>query len=400
MRILVCLLSEQHVPNLLSVHHLRPNRLVLVETEKTKRDATAAHLLDALKRGGLDYSDRCDRVFVEHEDSVPEMIQVLAAAHARHPADDWIANVTGGNKPMSIAAYQFFHERNAPRVYINHAKPNVIQWMDGSRVETCGHRPTIAEFLAGYGFGFQPGRAPEDVAEPEARARDWWPCARALAAHALPEDLLSLPDNKERELARRKGLDVARRHWNDTKALDVEEVRDALARTFSLTVADGALSGRLNKHQVEFLTGGWLEVFVWGLLDSDQAALDVWDVRLGLLPTRHDQALKNDFDVAFMHRYGLCVVECKSGSQGHSPSADADIVYKIEAIRNQTHALHARTILATTADIARDPKTGGIKKEIEERARAYQCTLVPREQVRALATADDPVELIKQALRL
>ena len=32
MKVLLCLLSDQHVPNLLSVHHYAPDQLVLIES--------------------------------------------------------------------------------------------------------------------------------------------------------------------------------------------------------------------------------------------------------------------------------------------------------------------------------------------------------------------------------
>jgi len=40
----------------------------------------------------------------------------------------------------------------------------------------------------------------------------------------------------------------------------------------------GGLAGKLDKYQVNFLLGQWLEVFVWGLLERNQEALGIWDV--------------------------------------------------------------------------------------------------------------------------
>ncbi|NMC21324.1 MAG: DUF1887 family protein, partial [Thermogutta sp.] len=70
MKVLLCLLSEQHVPNLLSVHHLRPDRLVLIETTGMQRRGTAKSFLRALQLGGLDYGDRCDVESLDAEDNL------------------------------------------------------------------------------------------------------------------------------------------------------------------------------------------------------------------------------------------------------------------------------------------------------------------------------------------
>lgn len=58
MRVLLCLLSAQHVPNLLSVHHYQPDRLVLIESHGMQKKRAAANLLAALKLGGLDYANQ------------------------------------------------------------------------------------------------------------------------------------------------------------------------------------------------------------------------------------------------------------------------------------------------------------------------------------------------------
>src|SRR5438046_36844 len=77
MNILCCLLSDQHVPNLLSVHHCRPDRLVLVESEAMKKRDVAMHFLAALKRGGLDYDDRHDIEPLDAEDSLDAVRRTL-----------------------------------------------------------------------------------------------------------------------------------------------------------------------------------------------------------------------------------------------------------------------------------------------------------------------------------
>ncbi|NMC09907.1 MAG: DUF1887 family protein, partial [Methanothrix sp.] len=53
MNLLLCLISHQHVPNLLTVHELRPDRLVLLVTKPMEE--VANNLINALDLGGLDY---------------------------------------------------------------------------------------------------------------------------------------------------------------------------------------------------------------------------------------------------------------------------------------------------------------------------------------------------------
>ena len=310
MRTLLCLLSDQHVPNLLSVHHFQPDRLVLVESQQMQERKVGDHFLQALALGGQDYGgDRHERQPLDHEDSLPAVRKALQAAFGRHPSDEWIVNVTGGTKPMSIETYQLFTALGGTLVYINQSEPDRIQWMDGSKVEACGYRLSIAEFLAGYGFSSR--KPPVEVAEGEARASSWWDLARDMASEAGPGELLVFESDKQRQKARDKGLTLEPGHLR-SPLVDSPAIRRRLAEAFGMAESPGGLAGKLDKYQVNFLLGQWLEVFVWGLLERNQEALGIWDVRLGLEPASPDGKVANDFDVAFMRRHALWVVECKT----------------------------------------------------------------------------------------
>ena len=239
MRTLLCLLSDQHVPNLLSVHHFQPDRLVLVESLQMQDRKVGDHFLQALALGGLDYGgDRHERQPLDHEDSLPAVRKALQAAFGRHPSDEWIVNVTGGTKPMSIETYQFFTALGGTLVYINQSEPDRIQWMDGSKVETCGHRLSIAEFLAGYGFSSR--KPPVEVAKGEARASSWWDLARDLASEAGPGELLVFESDKQRQKARDKGLTLEPGHLR-SPIVDSPAIRRRLAEAFGLAESPGGL---------------------------------------------------------------------------------------------------------------------------------------------------------------
>jgi len=149
MKVLLCLLSDQHVPNLMSVHHFQPDRLVLIESAVMKQRHAAAHFLNALKLGGLDYDTRAEVAFLQAEDSLEAVRSTLRQAYGKHPSADWIANLTGGTKPMSIATYDSSRRWNGRLVYTNVASPAELMDIATPRRETCNHRLAIKEFLAG-----------------------------------------------------------------------------------------------------------------------------------------------------------------------------------------------------------------------------------------------------------
>ena len=386
MNILLCLLSDQHVPNLIAVHHFQPDRLVLIESDDAKTKKTAEHFLRALAFGGLDYAGRCEIVPLQSEDSLKSVRNSLARAREIYPTATWIANITGGTKPMSLATFLYFKEMGARIVYTNVAKPAEMLDIEAETKEVCSHRLSINQFLAGYAF--QSRKADAKIAEAESRARGWWECARQIAGRASSGSLLPLTDH-ERSQARDRGWTLLPGHLQH----DDHELLRQLAATFSLHPIDYA--GKLSRHAAEFLTGGWLEVFFWGLIERHAAELDCWDVRLGLDVGRHGDASGNDLDVAFMNAHKLAVIECKSGSQGHD--RQGDVLYKVEAVTRQFRAVRVQSYLATTAQHIMDD-AGTIKENIRSRADIYNCRILTAEIIRGLADAPDDLALIRKTL--
>jgi hypothetical protein len=380
MRVLLCLLSDQHVPNLLSVHHYKPDQLVLVESTAMAKKKASHNFLNALKIGGLDYGNRIHIEPLDAEDNLSTIRKVLQTAYGRFPSGEWIANATGGTKPMSIATHEFFKARGGKVIYTNVSRPALLMNLENGETEIISHQLTIKEFLAGYGF--ESRKADSKIAEAESRAQAWAESATLLARRCSNTEVLVLDDN-ERKKARDKGIELA----NDRFAFPCERLR-------RIWLKDSP-SQKLNKYQAEFLTGGWLEVFFWNLLQQHAEPLGIWDVRLGLEVGRCGDQSGNDFDVSFMHDYGLSMIECKSGSQDHDPGTD--ILYKVEAVTRQFRALRVRSYLATTSGNVLD-KDGNVKQSLCTRSEIYNCKILTCKEIASLANDSTTAEQIKSML--
>ena len=343
----------------------------------------AKNFLKALEYGGVDYDDRHDIEPLGAEDDLEAIRRALRRAYGKYPTAQWIANVTGGTKPMSFAAYEFFKATAGETIYTNLKRPNEFLFLDSERREQCDYKLSIKEFLAGYGFEIR--RKEEKIRQAEERARQWARCARLIAEEASSRDILDLSDS-DRRIARGKGWDIQAGQLR----VPSEEIGREIGKVFSLggEPKDG-LEGRVDKYAVDFLTGGWLEVFFWDSLTRHQKALGIWDVRLGLEVGRPGDATGNEFDVTFMRDYGLGMLECKSGSQSHDQGGD--VLYKVEAVTRQFGALRVQSFLATTAEnIFRD---GELKPSIKNRAEIYRCRIIGATEIRQIAKSDSAEEL-------
>lgn len=378
MKVLLCLLSDQHIPNLLSIHHFHPDRLVLIETYKMKQNKSAENLLLALKIGHLDYYDRYDTESLQSEDELEEVRKALDLAYEKYPSADWIANVTGGTKPMCIATYEFFKEKGARVIYTNVAEPNIFMGLKDNTKETGQYKITIEEFLTGYGF--------KNTYSSKVITDQWIHCAKAIAREESNNLKLSF-DDEERKKARSSGIQIRPGKLTIASASLASIVRDTFSLNGNGTI--DPLHGHINRAEADFLTGGWLEVFFWDLLRRHADALEIWDVQLGLSVSQKTGPTTNELDVSFMNNYGLQMLECKSGSQSHDPNTD--VLYKVEAIKRQFGAIRVRSFLATTS-------ANVMRNGVKDRAAFYDCKIISAAEICQLANNCDSPDLIRNLM--
>ncbi len=110
MKTMILLVGEQPVPNLLPVHRIRPDAVVLVYTPLTKQRAQNLKKVIAV--------DQCYMCEVDPY-TVPitqkQLEQFLQEKCSDHTL---VFNVTGGTKPMAFAAFSIAQKHNAPLVYL------------------------------------------------------------------------------------------------------------------------------------------------------------------------------------------------------------------------------------------------------------------------------------------
>ena len=408
MKVMVCLISDQHVPNLLTVHAIEPDLLILLETPAMKVKRGASNLIRAL-RIGSSKKPICKIKSLNEENSIEATKKLLGTLISKYPDAEWTVNITGGTKPMSIAAYEFFKGKNAKILYVPIiAQRRAINFADNSLMEL-KYELKVKEFLAGYGFDYF--KKEDVIREGEKRAEKLFELAVNLSAnidiaHKIMADLDKrinevYGDNSEkaRSKAKEKGITLV--------DLEIENqmIRDNISSSFGLNNNGGLLNGLLKRHAVQFLTGGWLEAFIWGILTDHSRNLGIIDVRLGIHPRKkldlkmQKKEVKNDWDIAFMYNQSLRFVECKTGDQEHDPSGN-ETLYKVEAVKRQLGALNIKSYLATTSPNVL--KGNDIRDAIADRAELYNCTVIPSMIIRSLAEMKlnkDP-EIVKKLSEL
>jgi len=391
MKIMVCLISDQHVPNLLTVHAIEPDILILIETPGMKIKKGASNFIRAL-RMGTSRKPKCRIKTLREENSIESMSRLLEDLLLEYPDAEWTVNITGGTKPMSIGAFEFFKNKTASILYVPIvSQSRAIDFSNGKFVDL-EYKLKIKEFLAGYGFNYL--KSDETILRDEKQANKLFELATNLSsnidiAHKIMNDLdIAFMETYG------KGLEVARKRARNRGTtltnfkIPDQIIRNLLSLAFDLKDDGLNLNGALKNQAIKFLTGGWLEVFIWGILSKYSYDLALYDVRLGPHPgkksNKKDSTNKvtNDWDIAFMHGQSLRFVECKTGDQKHDPTGN-ETLYKVEAIKKQLGALNIKSYLATTAPNILD--SGEIKETIDDRAMLYNCTIIPGKNISKIA---------------
>lgn len=115
--IMISLVGEQPIPNLLPILYVKPRHAVLVCTERTKKVSERLSLV--LKSDPLLVSVEEPPIVVEPYD----MIKIENALKRVISDRSWCAkevvfNLTGGTKPMALAAYRLAEQFRSPFLYV------------------------------------------------------------------------------------------------------------------------------------------------------------------------------------------------------------------------------------------------------------------------------------------
>lgn len=381
MNTLICLLSGQPIPNLMSCIALQPDRIVLVQTFKMRGLKIAKKFRDALKKLNITAETLVVNLPEEKDNEFPFLLKFFRKYLLETFSGDSLSlNLTGGTKPMSIALYETCRtDPKAEFFYFDVDSPcEIIDFCEGRRWPV-GQIPLDA-FLAGYGY--------------QIKNRNYIVYAENLATERAETTRVIARNCNSREF-QIWGYEKNKRAWiedainnlgNGTTKLkkgilmpSVPEITTALAECFHLKkMRDGNLLGDLTSHDVKYLDGGWLEEFIWFTLYRFRDKYQLADLHLGQIIQRTGTTTMNELDVSFMRNNTFYHLECKTGFQEKLP----DRLYKIYAVSKQLQAIGTKTFLISNSPNIDNPET-------QERARLHSTRLINALSIHNLAINPD-----------
>ena len=332
MRVLVSLISDQSIPNLLFIRS-RPafERYLFITTRQMEQKGRCD---DLIRVAGLP-QDSVQKIEVLPE-SLNDVQAKLEALQLPQSAQ-YIVHLTGGNKIMALGAYQFFVTRKSEMYYAPigaNGYEKVFPRTD-EQVIPFAVSVSLQDYLSVYGVRVE--SAQSKISRPEALAALFF--NQRWAIQAAFKNLMKYLGSPGKQ----QNISVA----------DVNGLQEGLASIGFET----AQSGVLNASEIQWLTGGWFEEFVFQKIKNK---LGLADQAIAFNVKVRQKGSPNEFDVMFVHNNDLHVIECKSRLTKVMFDQTA---YKLAAIKKDL-GLQARSYLFASENY-HDKQT----KQIHESAR-------------------------------
>lgn len=333
----VCLVSEQATPNFIPIldSRFRPREVILLVSEQMRM--RAGWLGEVLRRR----VDRVSEIVVPDAWDVAGIQDVLLELLARQSSGIAL-NVTGGTKPMAIAAQDVFRAEHLPIFYVHPATNQVVPIFSSEPPFSIEERVDLADYLAIHGFR-EVARA--GAPEPEGHvsvAEEFVKEAERFASQL--RKLNWLAGNAKGSLR----VDLG----SSAKDERLRELLDKLVRCDLLRLENQSLAFPSEAARA-FANGGWLELHVARVVAARADQLGVQSHARSLVVESAGGA-RNELDIAFLAHNRLYLIECKTkrltGPEADGPGAES--LYKLDSL-TALGGLNTRAMLASYQAIGR-----------------------------------------------
>ncbi len=237
-------------------------------------------------------------------------------------------NLAGGNRYMTLSVQHVFEEFNTLFFYTQTRENQVVKTIfdnsiydDDDEIFPIKHRMSLKEYFGLYGLE-------SDVDTPKKMVKE-----TAFSQHLFTmfsQNLLGRGDYEVMDTLRNRY-----RNWNFLIIKEVEHPQKPnmtpipnLSKFLNYIGFVPERPGALQNYEIEYLTGGWFEEYVYALMKE---VLQPDDIAMGVHISNGIIKHNNELDVCFIKSNKLFVIECKTGVT--SESLFNEIVYKVCALK-------------------------------------------------------------------
>ncbi len=219
-------------------------------------------------------------------------------------------------------------------------------------------RLTLAEYLKAL------------ISNIDENGKNWKHKNRLQQPFAYTESLLEFHGRNDASEA----AEIIRLQRNDHNRMPSKSERKTVEKYLD-AIRYPTIFDRLSRYDIDYLSGGWLEEYIYSLVKSQfNLNDDAIALNLNLQPGNAD----NEFDIMFVHHNNLIIIECKTGLNDGEYDLFNDAAYKLAAVRNE-FGISAKSCLASMEDLRDDD--GKLKEKYRRRSVALNISIADKQDV-------------------
>ena len=325
-RIIVNIVSEQTIPNYLFIREMfqEGDRLLFISSQRfVARIEWIKESLgfESTKVDSVIFPEGGEERWVDMENKLSETLS---------NDNFYIVNLTGGTKYMSLLIQHVFERYHALFFYIPFPKNVILKPMENEAIPL-KYRLTVQEYLSNYNVSF----SEKNLLKDESYNDYLFDRFLNNSLNYKVIDLLRAYRN-----CKKKAISSIENALPSEKYPAIQGL-EAFVKDIHFQLSE---SGFLKRAEIEYLTGGWFEEYIYCKI---KRFIKPQDIKLGVLIKRTANTNQNDLDVVFTSGNKLFVIECKTGILGVKMFNET--VYKATAIKEAVLGLSANTFIFSLA---------------------------------------------------
>ncbi len=359
MNLAVVLVSEQTVPNILFLKDFEGkwDKILLVSTNKMEENKKSTVISNFF------HDKPSDKIIVD-ENNVSQIVQEFETYFQNNSFDTVLANITGGNKLMSIAAFGFFKNHDNAVIYylpIGSKKYLLLKSDYSYDQHPTSYKLSIEEYFKATGNT----TTIRNIENEQLLSK--LSCSIFKKFQEEYETILKITEKF-------RGYRSSKKRKEFTNTPEFNELKEDLKTRIGLSGDDLNWFDFSKRDPYDFFSGGWFEIYTYSKIKALQKADDIaCNVILNQKNSENQTDMpSNELDVVFTVDNVLHLVECKTGDVINELN---DIIYKTGYLRKE-FGLDVKSHL-----LVLNPLDKQISKEKFTRAKYYNIDLWDFEKI-------------------
>ena len=299
------------------------DRLLFISTREE------ADSIELLKKQLQIPDDQVDSIIIKHDND--KVLYERICRIIKNKLDEnqeYYVNLAGGSRYMALSVQHVFEEFQSVYFYTQTRENIIVKTIfdnsiydDDDEIFPINYRMSLREYFELYGLE-------HDLDVPKATVQN-----ASFAQHMFVLFSKKLLSNSDYQV-----LDILRKNYRNWNSINIAEVEQPekfnmtaipnLSKTLDYIGFIPKNNGVLMQDELEYLTGGWFEEYVFYMVNS---LVKPEDIAIGVHISSNGMKHNNELDVSFIKANKLFVIECKTGVS--SESLFNEIVYKVCAIK-------------------------------------------------------------------